>query len=159
MLSEHWIYLIERMKANMSLCDRILLSLNWGIWVIRNNAASCQAESDSWWHNSKNCQNWLMPNLRECVTMRLTKNTWMIAVACRSLSSFYIQNKSELPQCRHDAAPKVFTWRDWLISGSDVRVCWLHPLSFHLASRWSDSSDVSFLFAPSSGPFMEVCGQ
>lgn len=135
-LSEHLIHLIERMKESVSLSDRILLSLNSGIWVIRNNVASCEAQSESWWHNSKNGQNWLMPNLRVWVTMKLTKNTWLIPVACKNLFSFYIQNKSELPQCRHDAALKVFTWRYWLISGSDVRVHWQHPLSFHLASGW-----------------------
>lgn len=155
MLSEHSIYLKEEMKESMSLSDRILLSLNSGIWVIRNNAASCQAKPESRWHNAKNCENWLMPNLMVWVTKRLTKNTRMFAVACRSLFSFYVQNRSALPQCRHDAALKVFTWRDWLVSGSDVSVCWPHPLSLHLASGLMWRRRHAFLSAPSSGPLLE----
>lgn len=152
-LSERSIYFIEELKESTSLSDRILLSLNSGIWVIRNNAALCQAKSESRWHNSKISQNWLMPSLRVWVTTRLTKNTWMFAVPCQSLFSFCLQNKSALPQCRHDAALKVFSWGDRLLSGSDVRVCWPHHLSLPLASGliWRHA----FLSAPPSGPLLE----
>lgn len=70
----------------------------------------------------------------------------MLAVACRSLFSFYDQNKSELPQCRHDAAQKVFTWRDWLTSGSDVSALLI------LCHFTEPQIRQAFLAAPSNEP-------
>lgn len=92
--------------------------------------------------------------------MRLTKNTWTVPVACKSLFSCYIQNKSEVPQGRHDAALKIFMWRHWLMSSSDVRVHWLaasRVISFSL--RTDLTAQTSFLSVTSHGLFLNVCGQ
>lgn len=89
-----------------------------------------------WGRNSKNCQNWLMPTLMVWVTMRLTKNIWMIGGVCEKvcLPPTFRTDQS----CRHaDAqrsALKVFSARDWLTCGSDVKALWLFLLVTSLNS-------------------------
>lgn len=160
-LSERAIDSVQRGKGSVSLPDRILLSLNSGTWVTRNNAALCEAQSESWSHDSKNCQNWLMPNLRVWVTVRLAKNTRMIPVVGKGLSSLYIQNN----QSYHNA--DTMPWRSLrgdtgLYFGfgcestlpGGIRCHW-----FYFVSGWIWQLDVSFFFAASRGIFLSVCGQ
>lgn len=99
-----------------------------------SNQEQWQVKYAFWGLNSKNCQNWLMPTLMVWVTMTLTKNIsdwWCLG---ESVSSSYIQNRSELPPCRHSTALKVFSGRDWLTWGSDVKALWLFLLVTSLNS-------------------------